>query len=75
VYFSDCVVRDLEPEPSDLEGLQDVRIVQSLYESVRTGRPVDIPRFEPRNRPGPEQEIHMPPVRKPRQVNVESPTF
>lgn len=30
LHFSDCVLRNREPEPSGLEGLQDVRIVQAL---------------------------------------------
>ena len=34
-----------EPEPSGEEGLQDVRIVQALYESAETGKAVAIPPF------------------------------
>ena len=36
LYFSDCILKDRSPEPSGEEGLQDVRIVQALYESSRT---------------------------------------
>nr|MBA3752563.1 Gfo/Idh/MocA family oxidoreductase [Nitrospira sp.] len=31
VYFSNCILKDEQPEPSGLEGLIDVQIVQSLY--------------------------------------------
>ena len=41
LYFSDCIRRNREPEPSGEEGLQDVRIVQALYESADTGKAVD----------------------------------
>src|SRR5207244_5866519 len=34
IYFSDCVIRNKEPEPSGLEGLIDVQIVQALYRSA-----------------------------------------
>ena len=43
MYFSDCVLRNKEPEPSGFEGLADVAIVEAIYESVRMGRPVDLP--------------------------------
>ena len=38
LYFSDCILNNREPEPSGEEGLQDVRIVQALYESARVGQ-------------------------------------
>ena len=44
LYFSDCILKNREPEPSGEEGLQDVRIVQALYKSARTGKAVPIPR-------------------------------
>jgi glucose-fructose oxidoreductase len=74
LYFSDCVLRNREPEPSGEEGLQDVRIVEALLESARTGRAVTVPPYEPRTRPGPHQEISRPAVRKPDLVNTKSPT-
>src|SRR5712672_2235781 len=45
LYFSDCILKDRKPEPSGEEGLQDVRIVQALYESARSGKPVTIHPF------------------------------
>jgi predicted dehydrogenase len=42
LYFSDCIRRDRPPEPSGEDGLQDVRIVQALYESAETGKAVQI---------------------------------
>lgn len=40
VYFSSCIQKGRDPEPSGREGLADVRIIRALHESVRTGRPV-----------------------------------
>ena len=44
-YFSDCIQGDRHPEPSGIEGLQDVRIVEAIYRSARDGRPVTLPRL------------------------------
>jgi predicted dehydrogenase len=72
LYFSDCILKDREPEPSGEEGLQDVRIVQALYESAETGKAVAIPPFERSKRPTVRQRITRPGVRKPPLVKVQS---
>ena len=72
LYFSDCILNDRYPEPSGEEGLQDVRIVQALYESAETGKAVQIPEFTKRKRPSGKQRITRPGVRKPALVKVQS---
>jgi predicted dehydrogenase len=72
LYFSDCILKNREPEPSGEEGLQDVRIVQALYESAETGKAVGLPPFEPAKRPQGRQRITRPGVKKPRLVKVQS---
>jgi glucose-fructose oxidoreductase len=72
LYFSDCILKNREPEPSGEEGLQDVRIVQALYESAKSGKPVAIRPFIKRNRPTTRQRIVRPGVRKPRLIKVQS---
>ena len=54
LYFSDCILNDRQPEPSGEEGLQDVRIVEALYESARRQRPSPFGRF--RNGFGPHRD-------------------
>jgi glucose-fructose oxidoreductase len=71
LYFSDCVLQNREPEPSGDEGLQDVRIVEALYTSSRTGKAVAIPPFERTKRPTGRQRITRPGVRKPSLVKVQ----
>jgi predicted dehydrogenase len=44
-YFSDCILKDRPPEPSGIEGLQDVRLLEAIYRSAREGRPVTLPRL------------------------------
>jgi predicted dehydrogenase len=72
LYFSDCILKGRDPEPSGEEGLQDVRIVQALYESADTGKVVQIPPFSSRRRPSGRQRITRPGIRKPDLVKVRS---
>jgi predicted dehydrogenase len=72
LYFSDCILNNREPEPSGEEGMQDVRIVQALYRSAKTGRAVAIPPFTKAKRPSGRQRISRPGVRKPALLKVQS---
>jgi predicted dehydrogenase len=74
VYFSDCILQNRDPEPSGLEGLADVAIVQAIYESVRTGKPVDLPQAPPKHRPTKQQEISRRGHDKPEMVKARSPS-
>jgi predicted dehydrogenase len=70
LYLSDCILRDRHPEPSGEEGLQDVRIVEALYESAKTGKAVRIPPFEKARRPSGRQRTIRPGIREPKLVKV-----
>jgi glucose-fructose oxidoreductase len=74
VYFSDCILKNREPEPSGREGLADVRIIRALYESAERGAPVRLAEFTKKQRPTLEQEIRRPPVEEPELVNAQSPS-
>jgi glucose-fructose oxidoreductase len=72
LYFSDCILRNRAPEPSGDEGLQDVRIVEALYESAESGRAVQIPPYKPTKRPHLKQRISRPGVKEPDLVHASS---
>ena len=72
LYFSDCILKDRKPEPSGEEGQQDVRIVQALYQSAKTGKAVRLPPIKRSRRPSSTQKITRPGVKKPKLVKVES---
>jgi glucose-fructose oxidoreductase len=72
IYFSDCILKDRVPEPSGEEGLQDVRLVEALYQSARLGRPVKVRAIGKRQRPTGRQRITRPATRKPRLIKVQS---
>jgi predicted dehydrogenase len=74
VAFSRAILRDRDVEPSGEEGLCDIRVVEALLESARSGRAIDLPPFERKRHPSLEQEMHLPPVSKPRVLGVEAPS-
>ena len=62
-YFSRCILENQEPEPSGVEGLADLRIVQALLESARAGHPVKLEPFEKSTRPSEDQKMEKKPVK------------
>jgi glucose-fructose oxidoreductase len=74
LYFSDCVLKNHDPEPGADEGLADVRVIRALYRSAQTGQPVELAPYEKRERPSLEQEIRRPPIDKPRTVHTQAPS-
>ncbi len=74
VYFSNCILKNRDPEPSARTGLNDVRIIEALYQSAATGSPVNLTGQERVEWPAPRQEIQKPPVGKQELVHAEAPT-
>ncbi|OMH37082.1 Gfo/Idh/MocA family protein [Tersicoccus sp. Bi-70] len=64
-YFVDCVRSGTEPEPSGEEGLLDVLALEAIEESLRTGRPVDLPARERSRRLSGDQVRAIAPPPKP----------
>ena len=75
LYFSDCVLNDRHPEPSGLEGLIDVAIVEALYRSAKTGRSVSLSLPDKKQWASHHQVMKRPPVQKPTLVRVKSPSL
>ena len=74
IYFSDCILRNRQPEPSGVEGLLDVHIIRSLYESAERHMPIKLRPLQRQRRPNLRQEIHRPAVRKAPHIHAEAPT-
>ena len=72
-YFSDCVLNNRVPEPSGLEGLADLMIIEAIEKSCESGRAIKLPAFEAKPRPSLVQEYQMPKVSAPELVNAASP--
>jgi predicted dehydrogenase len=73
-YFSDCILNDEEPEPSGVEGLADVCVVEAIYESARTNKVVELPELPEKKRPSMQMKINRPSHTKPKPVRARSPS-
>jgi len=73
-YFSDCILRNRNPEPSGHEGMVDVTIIEALQRSARSGQSVTVEVEPKRARPSLKQMMRIAPPRIPSQVRVKSPT-
>ncbi len=62
-YFSRCIRENIEPEPSGYEGMADMRIVQALLQSMRSGQPVKLAPYEKRSRPDEQQKTKKSPIK------------
>jgi glucose-fructose oxidoreductase len=72
-YFSDCILKDKEPEPNGEEGRCDIEIIEALHRSIRSGRWVALPRSRRKRRPSISQAIRRPAVpREPELIDVKS---
>jgi glucose-fructose oxidoreductase len=71
LYFAECVRNGVDPEPGGAEGLIDVRIIEAIRDSARTGNRVMLPQLPRDKEPELSQERRLPPVRKPRLVHSE----
>ena len=72
-YFSDCILEGRDPEPDGEEGLVDVRVIRALYQSLETGRAVDID-VERDRRPTPDMAIRYPAVEEPEMIDADDPS-
>ena len=73
-YFSACILRDRDPEPSGEEGLADIRIVRAILRSAAARKPVHLGPFERKKRPTKRLEFKKRAVKKPKPVHAASPS-
>lgn len=73
-YFSDCILKNKEPEPSGFEGLADVRIIEAIYESIRMRRTIPVSSTPKHERPSLTQSIGKPAHGKPQIIHAHPAT-
>jgi predicted dehydrogenase len=75
LYFSECIRNNRDPEPSGKEGLADVRIIEAMQRSIKSGRWISIDAQASRRqqqRPTLRQEMRRPAIpREPKLVEAE----
>ncbi len=74
IYFSNCILKDTQPEPGGTEGLADVRIIAALQESAANGKPVAVSTESVLKRPSLVQEIRKPATEEPHLVRAAAPS-
>jgi predicted dehydrogenase len=73
VHFAKCIRANRRPEPSGVEGLIDVAIINSIHRSISTGGWAVVEAPQKRRRPSLRQEMRRPAVpREPKLVQAES---
>lgn len=78
LYFSDCILHHRVPEPSGMEGMLDVGIIEALHRSTQSRRTVTISirgSKSPIRRPTLSQLIICPAVPSPPLVRSQAPTM
>jgi glucose-fructose oxidoreductase len=70
IYFSDHVRSGKPLEPSGFEGLNDVRIIQALYQSAKSGRTVTLEGLTAKQHPTMKLQHTAPAIDKPELVHV-----
>lgn len=73
-YFSECILKNREPEPSGEEGLADIRVIEGIYKAIKSGRTIKLPPFDKKRRPSLRQQIRKQPHGKPETVDVTPPS-
>lgn len=78
IYFSDCILNSRHVEPSGLEGLADVRVIEAIQKAVDTRQAVPLSKSSaPRKTrwPGNRQKIERPALsRAPQVIHATSPS-
>ena len=73
-YFSDCILRDRDPEPDGEEGLLDVRVIAAVERALQTGRPQALPPHQRLRAPLPDQVRDLPAITPPPLVHAAEPS-
>jgi predicted dehydrogenase len=73
-YFSDCVLKNRKPEPSGLEGVVDIKIVEALLQSLKMKKPISLKLPKVTRRPSGAQKIRVKPHAAPKLVDVQQPS-
>jgi predicted dehydrogenase len=74
-YFSQCILDNREPEPNAEEAIDDLRVIEAILQSARTGKPVPLSPRQRTRRPNASQEVKKPAVGKEHPVHAPSPSL
>ena len=72
-YFSDCILHEIDPEPDAEEGLADVRVLEAIQRSLKTGEMQMLPPFARSKHIDPDQVVRLGALKPPEPVHASSP--
>ncbi|MBS1955152.1 MAG: Gfo/Idh/MocA family oxidoreductase [Cyanobacteria bacterium SZAS-4] len=72
LHFAECILEDKQPQPTGHEGLNDLRIIDAIRESIKTGRSAKIKTDPEVKKPGKDLITEKPGGEKPELINVQS---
>jgi predicted dehydrogenase len=72
-YFSDCILNDIDPEPDAEEGLADVRVLEAIQRSLKSGQKQALGPFARSKRIDPDQVVRLGAVKPAEPVRASSP--
>ena len=72
-YFSQCILDGTDPEPDGYEGLADVRVIEAIVRSMRSGQFEKVEAVNIQRRIDPKQEQKLSAVKTPEMVNAPNP--
>ncbi len=73
IYFSNCIIKNKQPEPSGEEGLVDIKIIEAIQLSIELGSPVSLELEKVSMRPTKNQLITLNPISPPKPINATDP--
>ncbi len=73
-YFSDCILSDRQPEADGEEGMLDVRVLEAIEKSLKTGEVQRLAPYYRRKRPIADQVEKLSSVEEPELVHASKPS-
>jgi glucose-fructose oxidoreductase len=74
IYFSDCILKNKNPEPGAGQGLADTKVIEAIFKSLKYDRPVAINGVTKLMYPSPRMEISRPGIKKRRAYHATGPS-
>jgi predicted dehydrogenase len=74
LYFSDCIQKNRNPEPSTIEGMADVKIIEAILTSIHKKGPVSLEPVVKEQHPSQKQKFTRPGVRKRKLYHATNPS-
>lgn len=72
-YFSDCVLKDKQPEADGEEGLLDVRVIAAVERALASGQPQSLAPYTRKRRPMQDQVETLKAVKEPQLIDAHKP--